>query len=219
LATAAPLKVHQHGPTQVRQFALTGLDRTEFPGLSSWPSDPRPLTIAAAAERRKLGRRDGLRVFEHVVQGNHEGFDPETQLHVDTFFSTHKLWLYLQDVNEEHAPLVYVPGSHKLSVERLRGDYIDSRKNNTGARRIDDEEVARRGLSRRLMVSRANTLVVVNTCGYHCRSVGQPGSTRRALHMSFRFNPFLPRFVRADERLTRRNPRVAKLLAHAGRDR
>jgi hypothetical protein len=154
--------------------------------------------------------------LERVVYGDGELHDPETDLHVDTFFSTHKLWLYLDDVTEERAPLVYVPGSHKLSVHKLHQEYVESRRENSGSRRIDEEELERRGLAPRTMTCPANTLVVVNTCGYHRRSIGQPGWTRRALHMSFRFNPFLPRFLRPDERLTRRNPRLARLLERTG---
>jgi ectoine hydroxylase-related dioxygenase (phytanoyl-CoA dioxygenase family) len=131
---------------------------------------------------------------------------------VDTFFSTHKLWLYLDDVNTENGPLVYVPGSHTLSRHRLRRDYWESRAANSVSRRIGPEELEARGLARTAMTCAANTLVVVDTCGYHCRSRGEPGQTRRALHMSFRFNPFAPHALRPGEGLTERSPRAARLL-------
>jgi hypothetical protein len=37
---------------------------------------------------------------------------------------------------------------------------------------------------------RRNTLVLANTCGYHARSVGEPGASRRSLHKEYRYNPF-----------------------------
>jgi len=207
-----PTTIDQLGPSQVQRYSLQGLDAQLFPALRGWAFDRRPLDIAAAGERRRLRSGDGVRVFERVAYEESEVHDRESDLHVDTFFSTHKLWLYLDDVDEENGPLVYVPGSHKLSMSRLRHDYADSRGKNTGSRRIGEGEVEELGLQPKVLTCPANTLVVVNTCGYHRRSKGQPGRTRRAIHMGFRFNPFLPHFVRSAEPLTRHNPRIARLL-------
>lgn len=207
-----PTTLDEHGPSRVQRYALDDLDPHLFSALKRWPCDKRALDIASAAERRSLRDGDGVRMLEHVVYTNSQEHDRESDLHVDTFYSTHKLWLYLDDVNPENGPLVYVPGSHALSTSRLRHDYHESRGLNAGSRRIQDDELEERGLEPRVLTCPANTLIVVNTCGYHRRSAGKPGHYRRALHMGFRFNPFAPQFIRGAERLTHHSPKATRML-------
>ncbi len=45
--------------------------------------------------------------------------DPQTDLHTDTFHPTVKAFYFLTDVAEDEGPFVYVPGSHRLTPERL----------------------------------------------------------------------------------------------------
>ena len=45
--------------------------------------------------------------------------DPQTDLHTDTFHPTVKAWLFLTDVAPDAMPFVYVPGSHRLTPQRL----------------------------------------------------------------------------------------------------
>jgi hypothetical protein len=208
-------KVHQHGGTHLSLYDLRELDSKEFPELCQWRENERCLRLVEAVEKRQLTSRDGLRVLERVVYEDDTIADPETQLHVDTFFNTHKVWLYLDEVHVEHGPLTYVPRSHRLSAVRLARDYSESRGGRAGSRRIPEVEVERRGLSRRQMTVRANTLVVANTHGYHCRAQGRPGQVRRALHMSFRFNPFMPRSLRIDDRLRSGNSSLARAIRRA----
>ena len=44
-------------------------------------------------------------------------------LHADTFHPTAKFWLFLDDVGIEDGPFAYVPGSHKLTPERLAWEH------------------------------------------------------------------------------------------------
>jgi hypothetical protein len=84
-----------------------------------------------------------------------------------------------------------VPGSQRLDAVRLRNEYSGSTSEaDDQSRRITEDEVRQRGLERRIVTCPKNTLLMANTFGYHHRSAGQPGASRRALHMSFRFNPF-----------------------------
>ncbi len=208
-------KLHEHGGTRLSLYDLRELRPTEFPELAAWCENERCIRLVEAVEKRQLASRDGLRVLERVVYEDDTIADPETELHVDTFFNTHKVWLYLDDVCVENGPLTYVPRSHRLSAARLGRDYSESRTDHGGSRRIAEVEVARRALIRRQMTVPANTLVVANTHGYHCRAQGHPGRVRRALHMSFRFNPFMPRSLRIDERLKSRNSVFARAVRSA----
>lgn len=190
IAKTSPTAEYLEGTTQVHHFSLGAVTPERFPNVAQWPDNERVIRMVSAAERRRLRKRDGVRVLEQIRLGDYSVPDQQTDLHADTFFNTHKVWLYLDAVSEENAPLVYVPGSQQTDRVRLGRDYRESRTTNRGSRRVSDEEVRLRGLERRVVTCPANTLVVVNTHGYHCRSVGASGASRRALHMSFRFNPF-----------------------------
>jgi len=185
-----PAWTSHHGTSEVLQFSLASVDAEHFPTLAQWPSDPRVLALASAAERRRS--RDGLgwSLLERLTLGDYSEPDPQTILHLDTFHDTHKAWLYLDDVTVENGAFVYVPGSHRLDRVRLWYDYRESIGANEESRRVSDEEIERRGLRRRVFTCRRNTLVMANTTGYHGRSIGEAGRSRRALHMMFRQNPF-----------------------------
>src|SRR5207249_4495329 len=55
-------------------------------------------------------------VLSHAVAGM---ADPQRDLHTDTFHPTVKAWLFLTDVADDALPFVYVPGSHRLTPQRL----------------------------------------------------------------------------------------------------
>ncbi len=204
-----PRWIHQHGTTTVYNYPLQPTIEARFPHLAAWRVDDRAFEMASVAERRPLRVGTGAPLIEHVALGDYSDPDPQTVLHIDAFFTTHKLWLYLDDVTPENGAFVYVPGSHRFDLARLRQEYRQSTNRDCvePSRRIRDDEVRRRGLERRVVTCPRNTLVIVNTSGYHCRSVGQAGASRRALHMSFRFNPFwypMPRVSRAVRGAARR---------------
>jgi hypothetical protein len=191
----APALAHHWGTTEVRHFHLNTADSDRFPQLAEWYGSQQVVDLAAAAERRNCRSSDGGGLLEHLSLGDYSESDTQTELHIDTFHNTHRVWLYLDDVTTENAAFVYVPGSHHLDRVRLLQDYLESTRANTRSRRVSDSEVRSRGLERRVVACPRNTLVVANTCGYHCRSVGEAGATRAALHMTFRFNPFAIRPV------------------------
>ena len=80
--------------------------------------------------------------------------DPQTRLHADTFHPTAKAWLFLDDVADDQGPFSYVPGSHRLTPERLAWEYrqsLDARRSpermhREGSLRIDESELASLGL-------------------------------------------------------------------------
>lgn len=185
--------VHQHGPNILIQRSLTDLGN--LPELSRFFEEPVLLDLFEFGERAPVDLKLGLRAVEELIQGPDEGKDPETDLHTDIFFPTHKGWLYLDDVVQDNAPFVYVKGSHRMQRERLPYEYGYSCSGDRRSRRITPEEVERRGLTETVFELPANTLVVANVCGYHRRVRGRPGQSRLGLHMSLRRNPFLPRFV------------------------
>jgi len=181
--------VYKHGPNTVHHLSVpTHFEKTKAPAIFQFLDDSRIRGILQVAEKRSLGRLDGK--IEHVHQGIGAEQDPETELHSDIFFHTHKAWLYLNDVEEEHGPLVYVKRSHHLRPSQLYYAYKESCTRNGRSRRISRAELKRLGLEETIMSCPANTLVVANVCGYHRRLRGKPGRNRYALQVSLRFNPF-----------------------------
>ncbi|NDY93951.1 phytanoyl-CoA dioxygenase family protein [Ideonella livida] len=127
--------------------------------------------------------------------------DPQTNLHADTFHPSMKAWLFLTDVAVDEGPFCYVPGSHRLTPERLAWEQrksvaaarLQDRYSARGSFRIDAAELPALNLpAPRLLAVPANTLVVADTYGFHARGPSVRPSTRVELWGYDRRNPFLP---------------------------
>jgi hypothetical protein len=134
-----------------------------------------------------MGRR---RTCRRLALGGYSEKMDDTELHIDTFFGTHGFRLYLDHITETHGAFVYTPGSHVLDRVLLRYEYLESNTTNRKSCRVSEDEVRGRGLERRVIDCRRNTLVLANTYGYHSCSLGEAGTSRRALHKEYRYNPF-----------------------------
>jgi len=136
-------------------------------------------------------------ILSHRAEG---APDPQLELHSDTFHPSLKAWLFLTDVSEEDGPLTYVPGSHLLTRERLAWEQARSvsihdrdRLSQRGSLRIAPDELPGLGLDlpHRFAVP-ANTLVVVDTYGFHARGPSGGPSVRAEIWAYARRTPFLP---------------------------
>jgi len=137
-------------------------------------------------------------IKNHYVEGPS---DPQKNLHSDTFHPTMKSWYFLDDVDETNGPFTYVPGSHRLTLDRLKWEYHKSieisrggdRYSGNGSLRINEYDAKAMNLQapRAFKVS-ANTLVIANTHGFHCRGQANERSTRTELWTISRSNPFNP---------------------------
>lgn len=127
--------------------------------------------------------------------------DPQQSLHADTFFPTVKAWLFLTDVAEDAAPFTYVPGSNRLTPERLAWEKAKSlgaatsscRLTARGSFRIAEAELPglKLGPPKRFAVP-GNTLVVADTFGFHARGPSAGPTSRVEIWAYGRRNPFLP---------------------------
>src|SRR3546814_8022707 len=76
--------------------------------------------------------------------------DPQTALHSDTFHPTMKAWFFLHDVANDEGLFQYVPGSHRMTPQRLAWDQRNSltddgnlaRLSQKGSMRIEPRELA-----------------------------------------------------------------------------
>jgi hypothetical protein len=126
--------------------------------------------------------------------------DPQLHLHADTFHPTVKAWYFLSDVAEDDGPFTYVPGSHRLTPERIaweRRKSLDARYAERltarGSFRIEPDELAGLNLPpAQSFAVPANTLVVADTFGFHARGRANHASTRVEIWAYGRRNPYLP---------------------------
>lgn len=127
--------------------------------------------------------------------------DPQKTLHADTFHPTMKAWLFVDDVEEGHAPFTYVPGSHLPTPGRLAweqeqsiaGSVHKNRYSAKGSLRLDRSALADMGLPQPVALAvPANTLVIANTHGFHCRGRATGKCSRLEIYASSRTNPFVP---------------------------
>jgi hypothetical protein len=127
--------------------------------------------------------------------------DPQTDLHTDTFHPTVKAWLFLTDVAPDSMPFVYVPGSHRLTPERLawerrmaiRASHAAGQPESRLVRAVSSAELGGLGLPPpRAIAVPANTLVVADTFGFHARGPSAAPTTRVEIWAMGRRNPFLP---------------------------
>ena len=137
-------------------------------------------------------------ILSHVLAGEP---DPQTKLHADTFHPTMKAWFFLTDVGENEGPFSYVPGSHRLTPQRLAWEHERSlaarhnpdRLSARGSFRVDESELAALSLppTRHFAVP-ANTLVVADTFGFHARGPSHQASLRIEIWGYDRRNPYFP---------------------------
>lgn len=199
LARPAPAREMVQGDTITRRIAVDHRMIAEVPELR---------VLLANPEWRGLVRYAGsydsepLIYIQAILSHVHDAPpDPQTHVHADTFHPTVKAWLFLTDVAADEGPFAYVPGSHRLTPERLAWERAMSikapggvdRLSAKGSFRIAEDELAALGLPRpRLFAVPANTLVVGDTFGFHARGPSVRASTRVEIWAYGRRNPFLP---------------------------
>ena len=198
------VREHQQGDTITRRTAIGPALRRLVPALDALlESAPWKGILAYVASTRSTP----LYYVQTILGGVAEGpMDPQVELHSDTFHPSLKAWLFLTDVEQSGRPLVYVPGSHRLSPQRLawerrksvevldHGDRLSQR----GSLRIKPEELAALGLGPPIHFAvPANTLVAIDTCGFHARASGTQPTKRVEIWAYCRRTPFLP-WVGAD---------------------
>jgi hypothetical protein len=194
-ALRAPAREMVEGDTITRHIALD-------------PALPEARRLVAAPQFRNLFSYAGASAaapmvyLQSVLSGAVAGPpDPQTDLHTDTFHPTVKAWLFLTDLDDAAMPFVYVPGSHRLTPERLAWERRMSiaasgpapRDRHRLVRRIAPAALAPLGLPPpRAVAARANTLVVADTFGFHARGPSARPTARVEVWAFGRRNPFLP---------------------------
>lgn len=199
LETPLESRAHRQGDTVTRRVAVGPDLRRRFPQLgalldSAWWRG----IMAYVASTRSAP----LYYIQTIAGGIVDGPpDPQLQLHADTFHPSLKAWLFLTDVGDDDRPLTYVAGSHRATPERLaweRARSVDvmaegDRLSQRGSLRIAIDELPALGLAEPMrFVVPANTLVAVDTSGFHARADSHRPTLRVELWAYCRRSPFLP---------------------------
>ncbi len=130
-----------------------------------------------------------------------KGKDPQKNLHADTFHPSMKAWFFLEDVPTSKGPFNFVPGSTRLTWKRIKWEYARSKQAATmqdgysekGSFRFNSDDLEALGLpAPEAFTVPANTLVIGNTYGVHCRGQAEAGAKRIEIWAYSRFNPFNP---------------------------
>jgi len=190
---------HQQGDTITRRVPVGPELRRAVPPLALLLDSKRWQGLMAYVAST---RSAPLYYIQTIASGVVEGPpDPQLELHSDTFHPSLKAFLFLTDVDENDRPLTYVAGSHRLTPERAaweraksigimdKGDRLSQR----GSFRISPGELPSLGLPppTRFCVP-ANTLVAIDTCGFHARGDSDRPALRVELWAYSRRTPFLP---------------------------
>jgi len=185
------------GDTIMRKIALGSEALAALPALAILLGSPQWRGLI-----RYIGSRDAepvvwiQSILRHALDGPP---DPQTALHADTFHPTVKAWLFLTDVAADAGPFTYVPGSHRLTAERLQWERrmsLAARESpdpetRQGSFRADADDLATLGLPEpRIFAVPANTLVVADTFGFHARGPSAGRSLRVEIWAYGRRSPF-----------------------------
>ncbi|MBS7807551.1 phytanoyl-CoA dioxygenase family protein [Variovorax sp. PCZ-1] len=125
--------------------------------------------------------------------------DPQTMWHTDTFHSTAKAWLLLHDLAADQGPFAYIPGTHKLTLERQTWEQSQSvmasrhsvPMHAKGSWRASEQELSAMGYAQTFTAALpANTLIVADTGGFHRRTPCVRPTARVEIYLSLRRTPF-----------------------------
>lgn len=107
--------------------------------------------------------------------------------HADVPYPTIKVFLYMNDVNEDNAAYIFAKGSHKLTLKRLLFEYklsvsYTKTKNDIAL----EDDVAKLGYKCESICGKANTLFISNNMGYHNRGDFSNMEPRKTAQLDFR---------------------------------
>jgi hypothetical protein len=119
--------------------------------------------------------------------------DDQSFLHEDTFHNTYKVFYYPEEVGIKNNPFVYAKRTFNKNFFKLIFSYIFSIKYSLGSdidgsRRISSFEKKLRSIKEDIFCVPQNTLVIVNTNGYHARYHSPVSEGRKMIGFNIRRN-------------------------------
>ena len=120
--------------------------------------------------------------------------DPNAYLHHDKFFPCIKFFISIKDcLTENDSPFFYMKKSHKLNINRLKNEYINSiwnyKRKKISNYNADNPPVRKLDYINHLKIEpilcKENTLIITNNMGWHKRGRLSPGHSRKLIRILF----------------------------------
>ena len=198
-ALRAPAREMAEGDTITRHIALDPAVLARVPAARQLIGSPRFRALVSYAGSSAAAPMVYIQTILSQAIGGPP--DPQLDLHTDTFHPTVKAWLFLTDAAAGGMPFVYVPGSNRLTPQRLdwerRMSLEASRRpaqnQHRLVRALSPAALGELGLPAPQAISvPANTLLVADTFGFHARGASARPTSRVEIWAMGRRNPFLP---------------------------
>lgn len=126
--------------------------------------------------------------LNRLVHGDEAaGPDPQRQLHCDSFHDAFELWYCFDPVTPAADPLHYAAGTQRSGGARRRWEkrQILASGARSAAFRVSADDLAGMGSAPpRPVLAPANSLVLINTRGFHQRGAAPPGTVWQGLYVS-----------------------------------
>ncbi|MEO1925961.1 MAG: phytanoyl-CoA dioxygenase family protein [Gammaproteobacteria bacterium] len=140
-----------------------------------------------------------FKIYKMIHGDSDKTHDLQQDLHTDTFHSVIKLWFFLEDVKNEDG-FMYSVGSHKMTFKRLLWEYkrsilacLPRSPHKGGSFRLDKNDLEKMNFPQATAFApKANTLLIADTRGFHCRGKAKKGAVRLAIYAGLRPSPFVP---------------------------
>lgn len=117
-------------------------------------------------------------------------YDVQTESHFDTFHPTCKVWVYLNEITPDHAPLHFAKGTHQITENRLRFMYELSCKLDK-IEAGDFRDFKHQFDEPQPILGPRFTTIFVDVSAFHKRGIGKPGNFRISARGDIaRKNPF-----------------------------
>lgn len=137
----------------------------------------------------------------NLPNGKSDNTDINRVVHADRYYPTIKAVLYLDDVVLENGPFHYSKGSHTLNSKRMKFEEMSSyyqglikegRISEVPSSwlvngRIAPPESEFPEYKAEPIIGKANTLAIINTCGFHYRGEMEPDYSRKSIRLVFHY--------------------------------
>ncbi len=198
-AMRQPAREMRQGPAVTRRLGLDDAQLAAMPHSRAFVKDRgvRGLIHYAAS----CAGEPTFAVQTIIAEPSSSERDPQTLFHSDTFHPTAKARFFLSDVGADDGPFSYVPGSHRVTEDRIDWEREQSlaagrstdRMHSEGSFRIEEPDLAALGLPLPLRFAvPANTLIIADTSGFHARTASLKPTCRVEIYATLRRTPFVP---------------------------
>ncbi len=174
------------------------LEPEKMPAVSAVARDDRISRLCRVVLGTQIPPRRTM-IYLTVNGNENRNHDIQKDLHRDSYYRKIKFWYFLDSVSVDDGPFVYVPGSHRLTRQRLIWEREQAHKFGIPgwirdrSYRIGEAELSDLALPQpQLVPVDGNTLVIADTFGFHRRGDALPGSRRLAIYAQKRPWPFTP---------------------------